>query len=205
MKKLTILLFLFVSFQLSAQDRVVLKSGDTLQANVVEISEKHIKVKENDCLIRFRNRAIQDIQFEDRKMGSYYDALYSKNSGKIIFALNPYFDTDYSEFRLTGILGYFILPKIELNANFGFSYLSAGANIYLLSPEKHKLSPFLGYQAGYVRNEAIMALPVGLKYQSDRNIEIALLVHIVNNWKDDFYFDSMRLFLGLSIGWQLNN
>ena len=201
MKKLIFIICLSISIHCYAQDKIMLQNGDTLSSEVVELSKKHIKIKENNCLIKLSSKTIKDVQFEDQKITNYYRSVYPKTFNRWILALQPCYSPDYPGSLYTGKIGYIISPNIELNAHLSFSYLSAGANFYFLSREKHDFSPFIGYQIGYLESDLGTCLPLGLNYQFNNGIEAALLAGILKRWRN-FENDTYQSgFIGFSVGW----
>lgn len=157
MKKITILFFVFLcSFTVQAQDIILLKNGEIINATIIEQSNCRIKCQtvqnaNTDTTLSLQLSKIKAIQY-----GNGSTDLLSSQNPRSNYSLDVSVGADFFLYRLlfSGSIDYLLTPNISAEINYrsmfanyypAFSLISVGGKYWFANRySKSGFSPFLG-------------------------------------------------------------
>ncbi len=208
MKNTAMLLLLLLAVQqLNGQDVITTRDNQKLNVKIIEQTAKAVRYRMPDYpdgpLLTLKTIRIAKIEYRNgfTDMMGYQNPRKNRPLG---------LSTGYaagltgggSLFSLTA--DYFIMPQIDLEADFGTSdlsgdvYYAAGSRIHINSAcSVHRITPFAGALIGYYYGDGIVQLPLGISYISGLGINASVSINRMISFKS---WEST--FLEIRIGWR---
>lgn len=179
-KYLMILSALFIIQSLRAQDKIVLKTGEIIDALVIEKSDKEIKYKildsDDSPIIILKTNKVEKITFRNGQEMNMMPDLIRMNkrfgiNGGLMFGLSA----ESVFYKLQA--DYYIKPGLSLEFN-GLIEVEDGAGMtigakYYFDPYNPKrLKGYAGLLVGSIYEDFLIQVPVGINYIGKRGFDL---------------------------------
>lgn len=202
MKQISILLLIFFPFLVSAQDLIKLKNNELIKVDVIEL---------NNYFIRYKLENFKDGPIFELKMREIEEITYSNDLKYIAKEQNPRFyrplgisagsgfiyQENYYYFYGFGKFSYFITPQLDIEATFGYKYMSAGAKFHINKfKSTNRITPFIGFLSGMESGFGVIQIPVGFSWLCNRGMHATLSFNEIYYFKYNYDEYSIELTLG---------
>lgn len=180
MKYLMILVTLIVANVAQAQDQIILKSGEVIDAQVTEKSDKVIKYKIMDSddspIIILKTARVEKIKFRDGQEMTLTPDLIRMNkrfgvSAGLMFGLGA----ESAFYKIQA--DYFVTPGLSLELNGLIEVedgggMAAGVKYYLDPYNPKRLKGYAGVLVGTLYEDFFFQVPFGISYVGKRGFDL---------------------------------
>lgn len=208
MKKLILIALLSLTVKYgSGQDIITTKDKKQLNVKITEQTDRSVRYKmpdyEDGPVLMMKTNRITKIEYKN----GFTDLMGYQNPRKDKpFGINAGYAAAITSGGVlySATVDYFVLPQIDLEANFGTSdlsgdfYFSAGSRFHLnANYSEHRLTPFTGVLAGSYYGDGIVQIPAGVNYVSKIGINASLSINEMMSFKA-----WQTTFIEFRLGWR---
>ena len=166
--------------QVSAQDKILLKTGETIEVLIVEKSDKEItykvmnaddspkvilKTNKVDKII-FRNgqemNIVPDVIRMDKRFGLNAGLMYGLSGESAFYKLQ-------ADYYITAGVNLELIGLIEVESGSG---MTIGAKYYFDPHDPKRLKGYAGVSVGAMYEEVLIQIPVGINYIGKRGFDL---------------------------------